>query len=90
LKAKSLSMDVPIALALILAYGVSWISFLKHGSVFYFDSASMFVFFLLIGRFFEGRAREKSHNSLNRMVASMPPYAHLLEGGHEKRCAPRH
>ncbi len=85
LKAKSLSMDVPIALALILAYSVSWISFLKHGSVFYFDSASMFVFFLLIGRFFEGRAREKSHASLNRMVASMPPYARLLEDGHEKR-----
>jgi Cu2+-exporting ATPase len=84
LKARGLSMDVPITLALILAYSVSWVSYFTHGSVFYFDSASMFVFFLLIGRFFEGRAREKTRIRLNRMAASAPPYARLLENGDKK------
>ncbi len=52
-----LNMDVPVSLALLLAYSASfWATVTNTGEV-YFDSVSMFTFFLLLGRFLELRAR---------------------------------
>ncbi len=52
-----LSMDVPVSLAIILAYLTSaWATFTHSGDV-YFDSISMFTFFLLLGRYCELRLR---------------------------------
>ncbi len=59
LRGFQLNMDVPISLALILAYTSSiWAIIVSDGEV-YFDSVTMFVFFLLIGRYLEYRARQK-------------------------------
>ncbi len=59
IKVKQLNMDVPISLALALAYLSSlWATLSNSGEV-YFDSVTMFIFFLLIGRYLEYRARQK-------------------------------
>ncbi len=59
-RARHLNMDVSVSLAIGLAYGASaWATVYQTGEV-YFDSVSMFTFFLLLGRFLEMRAR---HNS---------------------------
>ncbi|AOE50598.1 heavy metal translocating P-type ATPase [Kangiella sediminilitoris] len=59
LRNKQLNMDVPITLALFIAYGASiWALFTSGGEV-YFDSVTMFVFFLLIGRYIEFRVRQQ-------------------------------
>lgn len=59
LKQFKLNMDVPITLALILAYFSSIVATLKQTGEVYFDSVTMFIFFLLIGRYLEFRARQK-------------------------------
>ncbi|WP_251358165.1 heavy metal translocating P-type ATPase [Kangiella sp. TOML190] len=59
LKNRRLNMDVPIAIALVLAYVTSIFATLTNSGEVYFDSVTMFVFFLLIGRFLEYRARQK-------------------------------
>lgn len=60
LKNLSLNMDVPISIALVLAYIASiWATYSQSGEV-YFDSVTMFVFFLLIGRYLEYQVREKA------------------------------
>ena len=60
IKLKHLNMDVSVSLALLLAFGAScWATFKGHGEV-YYDSVSMFTFFLLLGRFLEMRARHSS------------------------------
>lgn len=60
LKIKRLNMDVPVSLALAGAYfASSWHVFIGQGEV-YFDSVTMFIFFLSIGRFLEFLTRRRA------------------------------
>ena len=53
IRARTLGMDVPVALSIGAAYLWSaWATLVGHGTV-YFDSAVMFTFFLLLGRYLE-------------------------------------
>ena len=74
LKMRHLVMDLPVAIALALAYSASlWATFRGVGEV-YFDSITMFSFFLLLGRFAEQRIRDKNLLLLNRGTL-LPPVA---------------
>lgn len=57
LRYRHLTMDVPVSLAIALAYIASaWVT-VSGGRHVYFDSVCMFTFFLSLGRFLEMRAR---------------------------------
>ena len=59
LRQRSLVMDLPVALAIGLAFLASaWATATGSGQV-YFDSVVMFTFFLLLGRFLERRMRQR-------------------------------
>jgi P-type Cu2+ transporter len=59
LKQGALVMDLPVALAIGLAWLASaWATITGTGQV-YFDSVVMFTFFLLLGRFLEARVRQR-------------------------------
>ncbi|WP_240732703.1 heavy metal translocating P-type ATPase [Halioglobus maricola] len=59
LKQGALVMDLPVALAIGLAWLASaWATLTGTGQV-YFDSVVMFTFFLLLGRFLEARVRQR-------------------------------
>jgi Cu2+-exporting ATPase len=62
LKARLPNMDVPISIAIFLASTVSMIQTFRGGQNVYFDSAVMLVFFLLIGRYLDFKARKKAFN----------------------------
>ena len=73
---RHISMDLPVALGIVITFVVSsWATFsgptLLHTAV-YFDSLSMFVFFLLVGRWFELKLREKTTGSLEALMSKMP------------------
>ena len=53
LRARTLNMDVPVSIALILTFSASTYATLIQGGETYFDSVSMFIFFLLTGRFWK-------------------------------------
>lgn len=74
LKMRHLVMDVPVALAIALAYSASLWATLNGGGEVYFDSITMFSFFLLLGRFAEQRIRDKNLLLLNRGTL-LPPVA---------------
>ncbi|WP_370210902.1 heavy metal translocating P-type ATPase metal-binding domain-containing protein, partial [Alloalcanivorax venustensis] len=59
LRAGSPGMDLPVALALSLAWGGSVVNMALGGEHVYFDSAAMFVFFLLLSRWLEQRQRHR-------------------------------
>jgi len=60
LRTRHLTMDVPVAIAIGLAYGASaWVT-VFGGEEVYFESVCMFTFFLLLGRFIETRARYRA------------------------------
>jgi len=72
LLSRSLTMDVPVALAISGAYGAStWATVFGGGEV-YFDSVTMFTFFLLCGRYLEMRARHRNGIESGRMAQLLP------------------
>jgi Cu2+-exporting ATPase len=75
LRARTLGMDVPVALAVALIYLSSVRETLIGGSEVYFDSVSMFVFILLIGRFLEMRARHRSGDLSEALARLSPTFA---------------
>jgi Cu2+-exporting ATPase len=72
LQRRHLTMDVPVSLAIILAYCASfWATVAASGEV-YFDSIAMFTFFLLLGRYLEIRLRYRNQQ-LTGMAAQLLP-----------------
>ncbi len=72
LKAKRLSMDVPVSIAILLAFSASaWATITQQGEV-YFESVSMFTFLLLIGKFLEFRARSRAAQVSANLLKLMP------------------
>jgi Cu2+-exporting ATPase len=75
LRARQLGMDVPVALAISLIYAASLIEAFRGGGEVYFDSVSMFVFFLLAGRYLEMRARHRAGDLTDALARLTPPFA---------------
>jgi len=85
LRARQLGMDVPVAIALVLAYGASTLNtFLGRGEV-YFDSVTMFVFLLLLGRFAEMSARHQAGSTSDALLRLQPVSATRLRGSTSER-----
>lgn len=63
------NMDVPISLAVILAAGMSLYETAAGGRYAYFDAATALLFFLLIGRYLDLRARGRARSAAERLVA---------------------
>lgn len=84
LKVRQLGMDVPVSLAIGLAYIAScWATISRSGEV-YFDSVTMFTFFLLAGRFLEMAARQKAGQAAEELVKLLPAMAtRLTDDGDE-------
>ncbi len=75
------NMDVPISLALILAGGMSLFETLNHGEHVYFDSVVMLMFFLLIGRYLDFRARKNARSTATDLLSTLSGFANVIEGG---------
>jgi Cu2+-exporting ATPase len=69
LRAGHTNMDVPISLAVMLAPGMSLVETIRGGEHAYFDSAITLLFFLLIGRYLDQRARGSARSAAERLLA---------------------
>lgn len=69
LRAGALNMDVPISVAIALAAGVSLWETVRGGEHVWFDSAITLLFFLLLGRYLERRARGRARAAAERFFA---------------------
>ncbi|NIP73016.1 MAG: cadmium-translocating P-type ATPase [Gammaproteobacteria bacterium] len=84
LRRRRLGMDAPVALAIGAAFGASaWATVAGTGEV-YFDSVTMFTFFLLTGRYLEMGARQRAGQAAEELVRLMPATATRLRGGAEE------
>ncbi|MCF6198971.1 MAG: heavy metal translocating P-type ATPase, partial [Hyphomicrobiaceae bacterium] len=73
LRGRHLNMDVPISLAVILAVAMSLVQTITHEPDTYFDSAVMLLFFLLIGRYLDLRARNRTKDLGQNLMALQKP-----------------
>lgn len=80
IKGRTLGMDVPVSIALIFAYVASLIATVTEQGEVFFESISMFTFFLLVGRFLEMRARRKAAAASGNLLKLIPAIATTLDG----------
>jgi Cu2+-exporting ATPase len=79
LKRKHAGMDVPVSLGIMLAFlGSTYHTLIGSGHV-YYDSVSMFVFFLLSARYLEMQARKHSAESSEALTQSVPVMARRID-----------
>jgi Cu2+-exporting ATPase len=79
LRARRLGVDVPVAIAIALIYAASMYEAFRGGGEVYFDSVSMFVFFLLLGRYLEMRARHRAGDLTDALARLTPTYADRIK-----------
>ncbi|MBC5766975.1 heavy metal translocating P-type ATPase [Ramlibacter albus] len=76
LRARRIGMDVPVALGIVIAFAASSVAtFDPQGALgreVWFDSVTMFVFFLLSGRLLEQRLRSRTAGSLEALMRRLP------------------
>lgn len=78
LKNRRLGMDVPIVLGLVIAYVSSLYATLMQTGEIYFDSVTMFVFFMLLARRAELRGKRLAADALDRLHQVIPRTARKL------------
>ena len=76
-----LNMDLPITLGVLATYGYSVAITLSNKGEVYFDSAALFIFILLTGRYLESAARRKAAGATERLLNLEPKTATLLKNG---------
>ncbi|MGE5270667.1 MAG: heavy metal translocating P-type ATPase, partial [Thiohalocapsa sp.] len=69
LRAGHANMDVPISVGVLVATGMSLVATGHSEPDAYFDSAAMLLFFLLVGRYLERRARGRARNAAEALLA---------------------
>ncbi len=83
-----LSMDVPVSLAIGGAYLASIYATLSKSGEVYYDSVSMFTFFLLLGRFFEMRVRHGNSLASGNLAQLLPLTVNRLVDEEEHEVIP--
>ena len=94
IRLRRISMDLPVALGMLITFVVSSIGTFDPEGVFghevYFDSLTMFVFFLLTGRWLETRLRDRTAGALEAVLNRLPPSVlRRTDGGDFERVAVR-
>jgi Cu2+-exporting ATPase len=80
-RARTIGMDVPVSLALILAYAAGvWTTLSGSSGNVYFDSVTMFVFFLTLGRYVQMSVRHRTTEVTGALARQLPSYAHRVDG----------
>lgn len=94
LKQRQISMDLPVALGILITFVVSTAATFEPagwwGHEVYFDSLTMFVFFLLTGRWVELRMRDRTAGALDALMRRLPGSVERIKAdGSSERVAVR-
>ncbi|OAN54186.1 heavy metal translocating P-type ATPase metal-binding domain-containing protein [Magnetospirillum moscoviense] len=82
------NMDVPITLGVTLASAMSLAETIRSGEHAYFDSAITLLFFLLIGRYLDSRARGRARSAAEHLLALDAVAVTVLEADGTQKLVP--
>ena len=85
LRAGATNMDVPISLAVILASGMSIQQTMQNAQHAYFDASITLLFFLLVGRYLDFRARAKARSAATHLLGLQAQAATVIDPDGEYR-----
>lgn len=94
IRLRRVSMDLPVALGMLITFAVSTAGTFEPAGLFghevFFDSLTMFVFFLLTGRWLELRLRDRTAGALESVMNRLPDgVERLVADGRFERVAVR-
>jgi len=84
LKSGQINMDFPISVAIILSALVSLIATINHEPYVYYDASVMLIFFLLIGRYLDQKARSEAGIAARGLLAMMEGTATIIDNDQSK------
>ncbi|MCC5878870.1 MAG: cadmium-translocating P-type ATPase [Idiomarina sp.] len=79
LRARTVNMDVPVSLAMILAFVASFYATIFDTGEIYYECVSMFAFLLLAGRYLELLAKHRAVANAANLMKLIPAIAERLE-----------
>jgi Cu2+-exporting ATPase len=82
---RRVGMDVPVALAISIAFIMSCINFFSGSGHVYFDSVVMFIFFLSLGRYAELTIRHRNLQTGLALARLLPEWAELIHNGEAEK-----
>ncbi|HAT49086.1 MAG: heavy metal translocating P-type ATPase [Nitrospirae bacterium] len=85
LKAGHLTMDFSISLGAAVTFTASVVATILGSEKVYFDSVTVFIFVLLLGRYLESIARSKAAGAAERLTGFQPDTAQVIRNGQEQR-----
>ncbi|OYR20191.1 cation-translocating P-type ATPase [Brucella thiophenivorans] len=88
LRMRRVNMDVPIALAISLAFGMSVYETMNHGQHAYFDASVSLLFFLLIGRTLDYLMRARARSAVRGLAQLSPRGAVVISDNDERNYLP--
>jgi Cu2+-exporting ATPase len=81
LRTRTLHMDVPISIGVLAAFAWGLANTIRDIGEIYFDSVTVLVFFLLIGRWLQRRQQRRAARATELLFALAPTTARVLEDG---------
>jgi Cu2+-exporting ATPase len=84
----SIGMDVPVSLGILVAFGGSLHATLTGTGEVYYDSVVMFIFFLLVSRYFEMQARKRGAETAENLAQALPAMATRLDDADRQEIIP--
>jgi heavy metal translocating P-type ATPase len=88
LKVGLMGMEVLVVLGLLAAFGLSTFELLKGGTKVYFDSMTVIVVFVLLGKIIETKAKFSAKDSLLRLAHAIPRRGRVRFPNGEKQFLP--
>ncbi|MBL0927778.1 MAG: heavy metal translocating P-type ATPase, partial [Phycisphaerales bacterium] len=88
LRLRTLHMDVPIALALLVGLVHGWVNTLRGSGEVYFDTLCTLVFLLLIGRWIQQRQQRRAADAVELLYSLAPANARRVGPSGELRTVP--
>jgi len=81
LKTRTLHMDLPIAIGILAGFIQGALNTIRGSGEIYFDSVTVLIFFLLVGRFVQRRQQRAAASSTELLFSLTPSTARLVESG---------
>ncbi|MEX1310512.1 MAG: cation-translocating P-type ATPase, partial [Candidatus Sulfomarinibacteraceae bacterium] len=87
LRTRTLHMDVPISIGILAAFGWGMANTIRDRGEIYFDSVTVLIFFLLVGRWIQRRQQRRAARATELLFSLAPSTARVIEDG-ESRSIP--
>ncbi|NKQ41225.1 MAG: heavy metal translocating P-type ATPase [Sulfurovum sp.] len=84
LKNHFVNMDLLVASGALLAYAYSVYAMLTQRGEVYFDSVTMIITFVLVGKYLEVLSKKRASDTLDKIIGTMPTEATIIQGNEKE------